>query len=44
MLPIQAGDVETNTSPTTTYRQVWIYDICHKQIHVGADIYKVKHD
>ena len=33
LLLIKAGDVETNTGPTTTPKQVWIYDICHKQIH-----------
>ena len=30
---IKSGDVETNTGPTTTHKQVWICDICHKQIH-----------
>ena len=24
---------ETNPGPTTTHKQVWICDICHKQIH-----------
>ena len=31
-LLIKAGDVETNTGPITTNKQVWICDICHKQI------------
>ena len=30
---IEAGDVETNPGPTTTHKQIWIFDICHKQIH-----------
>ena len=33
LLLIKASDVETNPGPTTTHKQVWIYDICHKQIH-----------
>ena len=33
MLVIKEGDVETNTCLTTTHKQVWISDICHKQIH-----------
>ena len=33
LLFIKAGDFETNPCPTTTHRQVWICDICHKQIH-----------
>ena len=33
MLLIKTGDVETNPGPSTTHKQVWIYDICHKQIH-----------
>ena len=27
LLPIKAGDVETNPGPTTTRKQVWICDI-----------------
>ena len=30
---IKTGDVETNPGPTNTYKQVWICDTCHKQIH-----------
>ena len=33
LLLTKAGDVETNPGPTTTHKQVWICDICHKQIH-----------
>ena len=33
LLLIKPGDVETNPGPTTTHKQVWICDICHKQIH-----------
>ena len=33
LLLIKADDVETNPSPTTTHKEVWICDICHKQIH-----------
>ena len=32
VLLIKAGDVETNPGPTTTRKQVWICDICHRQI------------
>ena len=32
------GDVETNPGPTTLNKQVWICDICHKQIHVRKQI------
>ena len=38
MLPIKAGDVETNPGPTTTRKQVWICDICHRQIQVRKQI------
>ena len=31
-------DVETNPCPTTSHKQVWICDICHKQIHVRKQI------
>ena len=34
MLLIKAGNVETNPGPTTTRKQVWICDICHRQIQV----------
>ena len=30
---IKAGDVVTDPGSTTTNKQVWICDICHKQIH-----------
>ena len=33
LLLIKAGDVKTNQGPPTTHKQVWICDICHKQIH-----------
>ena len=33
LLLIKAGYVETNPGPTTTRKQVWIYDICHRQMH-----------
>ena len=33
LLLVKAGDVETNPGPITTHKQVWICDICHKQIH-----------
>ena len=33
LLLIKAGDVETNPGPITTHKQVWICDICHKQMH-----------
>ena len=35
---IKAGDGETNPSPTTTRKQVWICDICHRQIQVMKQI------
>ena len=38
MLLIKAGDVETNPGPTTTRKQVWICDICHRQIQVRKRI------
>ena len=34
----KAGDVETNPGPTTLNKQVWICDICHKQIHIRKHI------
>ena len=34
----KAGDVETNPDPTTLNKQVWICDICHKQIHVRKQL------
>ena len=33
-----AGNVETNPGPTTTRKQVWICDICHRKIHVRKQI------
>ena len=38
LLLIKAGDVETNPGPTTTHKQIWICDMCHKQIHVRKQI------
>ena len=38
MLLIKTGHVETNRGPTTTQKQVWICDICHRQIHVRKQI------
>ena len=37
-LLIKEGDVETNPGPTTIRKQVWICDICHRQIHVRNQI------
>ena len=38
LLLTNAGDVETNLGPTTLNKQVWICDICHKQIQVIKQI------
>ena len=38
LLPTKPGDVETNPGPTTLNKQVWMCDICHKQIHVRKQI------
>ena len=38
MLLIKAGDVETNPGPTTPRKQVWICNICHRQIQVRKQI------
>ena len=38
LLLTKAGDAETNPGPTTLNKQVWICDICHKQIHVRKQI------
>ena len=38
LLLTKAGDVETNPGPTTSHKQVWICDICYKQIHVRKQI------
>ena len=38
MLLIEVVDVETNPGPTTTRKQVWICDICHRQIQVRKQI------
>ena len=47
LLLTKAGDVETNPGPTTLNKQVWICDICHKQIHVRKQIskrcYRIEH-
>ena len=32
-VPKKAGEVDTNPGQTTTRKQVWICDICHRQIH-----------
>ena len=42
LLLIKAGNVETNSgsTTTTTRKQVWIFDICHRQIHVRMQISK----
>ena len=32
------GDVETNPGTTTTHKQDWICDICHRQIQVRKQI------
>ena len=37
-LLIEAGDVETNPGATTTHKQVWIFNICHRQIYVWKQI------
>ena len=38
LLLTKAGDVETKPGSTTLNKQVWICDICHKQIHVRKQI------
>ena len=38
LILIKAGDVETTPGPTTTHKQVWIFDICHKQLRVRKPI------
>ena len=38
LLLIKAGDVDTNPGPISTRKQVWIYDICHRQIEVRKQI------
>ena len=38
LLLTKAGDVKTNPGPTTLNKQVWICDMCHKQIHVRKQI------
>ena len=38
MILIKGGDVETNPGLTTTRKQVWIFDICHRQIQVRKQI------
>ena len=38
ILLIKAGDVETNPGPTITHKQVWMSDICHRQIQVRKQI------
>ena len=39
LLPIKAGDVERNPGPAITHKQVWIRDICLKQIHYRKKIF-----
>ena len=36
--PHKAGDVETNPGPTTSRKQVWICNICHRHIQVRKQI------
>ena len=38
LLLTKAGDVETNPSPTTLNKRVWICDTYYKQIHVRKQI------
>ena len=38
LLLTKAGDVDTIPGPTTLNKQVWICEICHKQIHVSKQI------
>ena len=38
LLLTKAGDVDTNAGPTILNKQFWIWDICHKQIHVRKQI------
>ena len=38
MLLIKVGDVKSNPGQTTTRKQVWICDICHRQIQVRKQI------
>ena len=38
LLLTKVGDVETNPCPTTLNKQVWVRNICHKQIHVRKQI------
>ena len=40
LLLIKVGDVETNPSPITKLKKVWICDIYHRQIHVCKQISK----
>ena len=35
---VKAGDVETNAGPKNTRKQIWICDICHRQIQVRKQI------
>ena len=43
--PHKTGDVETNSGPTTTRKQVYICYIYHRQIHGRkADIVKMQQD
>ena len=38
LLLIKVAAVEINPGPTNRHKQVWIYDICHKQIYVMKQI------
>ena len=38
LLLTKAGYVETNPGPTTLNKQVWLCDICYKQMHVRKQI------
>ena len=44
MFLIKVDDVETNPGLTTSRKQVWICDICHRQIPVRKHIDKVQQD
>ena len=36
--PLKAGDVETEPGPTTSRKQVWICDLCHRQVQAKKQI------
>ena len=47
LILIKAGDVETNPGPTTTHKQIWIWDIFHIWIHgrrhISIKCNRIKH-